>query len=250
MDAKDPARYGFDRGAAIVVTGGASGIGRAVVDVAVDNGLRIGLWDRDGGALSRTASELRERGAAVCPVEVDVTDPVGVRAAFERTVHELGRVRYLVNNAGPSSFEPTEFTAGLVAAAGSVAIVTSAWIELGSLPGDAVVSISSVAGAFVGMPGQGWYPASKAAIAGYTRHLAVQAMGAFRANAVAPGATRTPRLEDWLTGDGAQAMARNPLGRAGEPAEIAAVVCFLLSPAASYVNGVVIPVDGGSILVL
>ena len=96
-----------------------------------------------------------------------------------------------------------------------------------------------------------WYPTAKAAITGYTRYLAVNRPNGIRANTVAPGFTATPRTTEFLGSDaGRAAIARTPLGRAAAPAEIAGPVLFLLSEAASYVNGVLLPVDGGTVVVL
>src|SRR5205085_6194630 len=111
-----------------------------------------------------------------------------------------------------------------------------------------VVSISSVAGNFQG-GGKGikpFYPAAKGGIAAYTRYLCVHYEGKPRANAVAPGFTLTPRTVPYLDHPGMkQSLERIPVGRLGYPEDIAGAVLFLLSPAAAYVNGVLLPVDGG-----
>ena len=88
---------------------------------------------------------------------------------------------------------------------------------------------------------------AKAAIAGFTRHLALRRPGGIRANAVAPGLIDTPRMVTYMNSDAGRSMvARNPMGRAGRPDDVGATICFLLSPAASDINGVVLPVDGGA----
>jgi len=93
---------------------------------------------------------------------------------------------------------------------------------------------------------QPFYPAAKSAIAGYTRSLATRLKGKPRINAVAPGFTITPRTEPYLDNPGMMdSISRIPMGRAGYPEDIAASVLFLLSPAAAYINGVLLPVDGG-----
>jgi NAD(P)-dependent dehydrogenase (short-subunit alcohol dehydrogenase family) len=111
-----------------------------------------------------------------------------------------------------------------------------------------VVSLASVAGNFQG-GGQTispFYPASKTGIAGYTRWLATKYGGKPRANAVAPGMTLTPRTIPFMQNPAiSENVARIPLGRPGYPEELAAAILFLLSPAASYINGVLLPVDGG-----
>ncbi|WP_432993631.1 SDR family NAD(P)-dependent oxidoreductase [Dactylosporangium sp. CA-233914] len=218
---------GFSTGDTVVVTGGASGIGAATAALAAGAGLRVVVWDIapvDGGSI------------------VDVYDRAAVEAAFAAA----GPVRYLVNNAGPASGgPPLPFTDGLTFTAGSVELVTSAWLSTGPPEGAAVVNVASVAGNLVGTDSP-WYSAGKAAIAGYTRHLATRAAPHVRANAVAPGFIETPRMAGFAgTPLGQSLIERNPMGRAGRPADVAAAILFLLSPAAAYVNGVLLPVDGG-----
>ncbi|WP_433061731.1 SDR family NAD(P)-dependent oxidoreductase [Dactylosporangium sp. CS-033363] len=211
----------------VIVTGGASGIGAAVARLAAEQGLRVIVWDLvavDGGSV------------------VNVRDPEAVAQAFAAA----GPVRYLVNNAGPASGGPAlAFTDGLAATAGSMELVTSAWLATGPPEGSAVVNVASVAGNLVGTD-SAWYSAGKAAIAGYTRHLATRIAPRVRANAVAPGFIDTPRMAGFAgTPLGRSLIERNPMGRAGRPEDVAAAVLFLLSPAAAYVNGVLLPVDGG-----
>jgi NAD(P)-dependent dehydrogenase (short-subunit alcohol dehydrogenase family) len=111
-----------------------------------------------------------------------------------------------------------------------------------------LVNLASVAGNFQG-GGQtiaAFYPAAKTGIAGYTRYLATKYGGKPRANAVAPGLTLTPRTIPFMQNPAiAETVERVPLGRPGYPEELAAAILFLLSPAASYINGVLLPVDGG-----
>jgi NAD(P)-dependent dehydrogenase (short-subunit alcohol dehydrogenase family) len=211
----------------VIVTGGASGIGAAIVRLAAVQGLRPVVWDLtpcDGGLV------------------VDVRDPAAIASALAET----GPARYLVNNAGPASGgAPLGFGDGLLAAAGSVEAVTTAWLAAGPPAGAAVVNVASVAGNLVGTD-SAWYCAGKAAIAGYTRHLATRLAPAVRANAVAPGFIDTPRMAGFgETALGRDLVARNPMRRAGRPEDVAAAVLFLLSPSAAYINGVLLPVDGG-----
>jgi NAD(P)-dependent dehydrogenase (short-subunit alcohol dehydrogenase family) len=242
-------RYPAD--AAVIVTGAASGIGRATATLAASVGLHLALWDLQGPAAQRLAGDLSDRfGVKAIHAEVDVTSPEHVRTSLVEAIKALDHVHYLVNNAGPTSFTSRSFSDGLVTAAGSMALVTELWLEQPRREGDAVVFLSSVAGTSTGVGEESWYPAAKAAIAGLTKYLALNRPGGIRANAVAPGVTRTPRLEAFLQGPGAEIVARNPMRRAGEPEDVAAAILYLLSPAASYINGVVLPVDGGSLLTL
>jgi NAD(P)-dependent dehydrogenase (short-subunit alcohol dehydrogenase family) len=232
----------FQVGETVIVTGGGSGIGEATALLAAAAGLRVAVWDLRAATAEATASAIGTAGGQAVAVEADVTDPEAVRRALDVT----GPARYLVNNAGSAGAGPAlEFNQGLVATAGSMQLVTEAWLGTEPPPDAAVVNIASVAGNFVGTD-PSWYSAGKAAIAGYTRHLATRKAPAVRANAVAPGFIDTPRMAGFGESElGRSLIARNPMRRAGRPADVAAAVLFLLSPAAAYVNGVLLPVDGG-----
>lgn len=237
----------FPDDASVVVTGAGSGIGRSTARICAEAGLRVALWDVIPESVESLREELTNAGATTVVNKVDVLDEDDIAAGFAATQRAFGHIDYLVNNAGPANATAVTFAEGLVMAAGSMANVTNAWLALGRREGDAVVNVSSVAGNITGAGAQPWYPSAKAAIAGYTRHLAFSRPGGIRANAVAPGLIDTPRMVNHMNTDAAKSViARNPMGRAGRPDDIGATICFLLSPAASYINGVVLPVDGGA----
>lgn len=237
----------FPDGAAVVVTGAGSGIGRSTARICAEAGLRVALWDVIPESVESLREELTRIGATTFVATVDVRDEASIEAGFAATQDAFGHIDYLVNNAGPANATAITFTEGLVMAAGSMANVTSGWLALGRREGDAVVNVSSVAGNITGAGAEPWYPAAKAAIAGFTRHLALRRPGGIRANAVAPGLIDTPRMVTYMNSDaGRSMMARSPMGRAGQPDDVGATICFLLSPAASYINGVVLAVDGGA----
>src|SRR5262245_4792743 len=181
----------FQPGAVVVVTGAAHGIGREIALAAARAGLAVSAWDLDAEGAARIADELAGTGAAAHGLHVDVTQPDQVEAALARATEELGPVGHLVNNAGPSSYEAYTFDEGIVSAVGSVRTVTGAWLALPGSQDGSVVNISSIAGAIVGGSAADWYASAKAAIAGYTRYLALGRPNGIRANAVAPGVTRT-----------------------------------------------------------
>ena len=237
---------GFAAKEVIVVTGAGSGIGRATALMAAKSGLAVAAWDMDLKAAEEAVAEISNSGGIALAVSANVGDDAAVARAWDAT-GVLGPCRYLVNNAGPGSSSDAPFNDNLTLAVGSVHRVTTSWLALHAGQAVSVVNISSVAGNFQGggETTQAFYPAAKGAIAAYTRYLATRHRGKPRANAVAPGFTATPRTIPYLERPAIrESIARIPMGRPGLPEEIAVAVLFLLSPAASYINGVLMPVDG------
>jgi NAD(P)-dependent dehydrogenase (short-subunit alcohol dehydrogenase family) len=243
--APDGVRLGFTGGDVLIVTGAASGIGRATAIGAAAVGLQVAAWDLNVDGAEATAGEIRDSGGRALAVPADVTDDGQVQAALGASEASLGPARYLVNNAGPASASDIPFELGVLAGVGSVRRVTEAWLAR-ALPAEpALVNVSSVAGNVIGTAPD-WYPATKAAIMGYTRHLASCSSDRVRANAVAPGMTDTPRLAGFAASEtGQRVLQRIPAGRMARPDEIAWAILFLLSPLASYINGALLVVDGG-----
>jgi len=237
---------GFPADAVLVVTGGGSGIGKATVEEAARQGLRVSAWDVNGAAVAEVAATQRKAGHEVLDIAVDVTDEDAVQDAFVLTATRLGPAGLLFNNAGPAQTTDMTFSAGIVATLGSVGLVTESWLDTPGSAQGSVVSTASVAGNIVAAGARSWYPAAKAGIGGYTRWLSVHRPNGIRANAILPGSTETPRtIDDQRSAAGREHLARNPLRRAGQAVEIAAATLFLLSPTASYINGALLVVDGG-----
>lgn len=236
--------FGFHRDDVVIVTGAASGIGRATALEAAVQGLWVVAWDINASALGDTAALIEAAGGRVRPVVADITEEDDVVRAVEESAL-WGVPRYLVNNAGPAHTADMSFDEALAASIGATRRVTTSWLGMGAVECRAVVSVASIT-AVVG--GRGWYPVAKAGIAAYMRTLAVSGSG-LRANTIAPGLTNTPRTEDLIASElGRTMITRNPLRRAGRPEEVAHAALFLLSPASEYINGVFLLVDGGQTL--
>jgi 3-oxoacyl-[acyl-carrier protein] reductase len=239
---------GFKSGEAVVVTGAASGIGRATALTAAKSGLTVAVWDLDLGGARETAAEIEKAGGRAIAVKVDIDRDADVQAAWEQTL-PLGPCRYLVNNAGPESASKMPFEDGLRIAVGGLKRVTSTWLEKQRDVAASMVNMASVSGNFLAVGNAEFYPAAKGAIAALTRQYAFKFKGRPRANAVAPGFTLTPRTIPYLDNPArAATIKRIPSGRFGHPEDIASAVLFLLSPAADYINGVLLPVDGGWVI--
>jgi NAD(P)-dependent dehydrogenase (short-subunit alcohol dehydrogenase family) len=237
-----------------LVTGASSGIGAATARRLLGDGWSVALADINVAAASEVAEEWRDRASAY---QCDVTDEQAVRLVVESIARAEQRLDAVVTSAGvihpaPSaSIEMTDWKRLLdVNLTGSFACARAAYPAL-AVSGGSVVFISSVA-AHIGMPGRAPYAAAKAGVESIVRTLAVEwAAAHIRVNGVAPGYVLTPLVESAIERgivDRTALESRIPLGRLGSPGEIADVIGFLVSDAASYVTGQVLVADGGLIV--
>ena len=240
-----------------VLTGGGSGIGRATAVAFAERGANVVVADVTNAEGEETAAMISSGGGAAIYVHADVVKAADVAAMVDAALASYGRLDYAVNSAGTTTrvrtrtheFEEAEWARVLDVN------LTGVWLsmkyELAPMlqrDAGAIVNLSSIYG-LVGASGTAAYTASKHAVAGLTKTAALDyAKRGIRVNAISPGYVRTkmvesvlaakPELEDWF-------VERTPAGTMGTPEEIAEVAVWLCSDAASFVTGLIMPVDGG-----
>ena len=250
-----------------VVTGGALGIGRAIVTRLCEAGANVLIADIDEDAARQTASTIDGHEGRVGFVRADVTDPASCDAIVERCVSDFGSLDIFVNNAGIYPSRPTldtdaeffdrVYTLNVRGTALCAKAAVRQMIEQGS--GGSIINLASIDGIHPTMPGLQAYDASKGAVIMLTKSLALEfGRHGIRINAIAPGGITTEgtsamRVARGMTPEEAEessgvAMQRLPLGRMGTPDDIGKVATFLASPAAGYMTGEVVVVDGGWLL--
>lgn len=245
------------RGKVALVTGGSKGLGKAIAEALAHAGAAVVLASRNEEDLRAAAADIEGRGGRALPVPADVTDPEQVERLVAAAVSDLGRIDVLVNNAGAAPF--------LMAVAGSrgmerferylrlnvmgaVNCTRAAAPHLLARAGSCVLNVASVAG-FIASKGLPYYGAAKAAMISLTRTTAREWAPTVRVNALAPGIVPTDIYRPTRMVVDVRALAdRIPLGRLGRPQDVSAAALFLCSPAASFVTGAVLVVDGGQTL--
>lgn len=237
-----------------IVTGGAEGIGRAIVEAFAREGARIVLADRNETDGAKVAADVAAAGGLAVFQRADVSVSTEVEALIEFAARTFKQVDILVNNAGiyrrGDVVATDEATWDSIIAINlkSVYLCSRAAIPIMRRAGrGAILNISSSIGWMATAPGVAAYTASKFGVTGLTKAMACDHLReGIRVNAICPGPTDTPLLRASRPArEFADFRNRQPIGRLGWPAEIAAAAVFLCSDEASFVSGVALPVDGG-----
>ncbi|HUI10374.1 MAG TPA: glucose 1-dehydrogenase [Bacteroidota bacterium] len=246
-------RYDDLEGKNVMVTGGTSGLGYAIAGAFAACRSRVVIIGRDAERLSKAGKQI---GGHVVSKAFDLSDIEGLPDMVADIRRSMGEIDVLVNNAGINlkkdalAVSNREFTDVVLTNQTAVFALTR---EIGrhmiSRRSGAIVMISSMASHY-GIPGVIAYTASKSAVEGMTRALAVEwSPFGVRVNCIAPGFIATPmsaRALDTDAGRKSRVLARTPMGKLGEPADVAEAALFLSSARARYITGVVLPVDGGN----
>lgn len=236
-----------------VVTGGTRGIGHAIVKKYLENGANVAVAGSRKETVDKALAELTEYGDRVMGIWPDLCDPEAVAMAFSSVKERFGGVDILANNAGISSrtslydYTLEEFSKILDVNLKAVFVCSQAAARMMKAQGGGVIiNTSSMVGEY-GQPSGCGYPATKFAVNGLTKSLARElAKDQIRVNAVAPGVTKTDMVAALPQEMVERISAGIPLGRVGEPLDIANAYLFLASDQASYITGVTLRVDGAA----
>jgi 2-deoxy-D-gluconate 3-dehydrogenase len=253
------------RGKTVIVTGSAMGIGRGIAERFAEAEASVVVADLSQEAAQKVADAIAKAGGKAAAAACDVSDEAAVKAAVKKAVSTFGRVDVLVNNAGIYPFAPALQMP--VADWDRIQAVNLRGLFLFSREfanqvvrqggGGAIVNIGSIDSLHPSAVGLAAYDASKGGVLMFTRNFALEvAQHGIRVNMIAPGGIVTEGVQKGLTGltpeqikaMQEQFLARVPLGRWGVPDDIATAALFLASPAASYVTGSYMVVDGGRLL--
>lgn len=251
---QDPDAHSPFRAGVIVVTGGTSGIGRAIVDLVLAEGMAVVALDVNGQMLAQCTASFEGTGASIRFMQVDVADDAAVAAAIETIEQDVGPICGLVNSAGigrdiPFLETDTQSFRRIIEVnlLGSFIVARQVAMRMVGRGGGSIVNVASVSG-IMGNAGRVAYGASKGAVIAMTKVMAVElAPLGVRVNALAPGPVETPLVKEMHSKAVREAWIEAvPQGRYGTAEEIATVAMFLLrDEQSSYITGQTICADGG-----
>lgn len=244
------------RGKVAIITGAASGIGRATAELFAVHGASVVIADRDLDGARETLDLVKKKGETGIAVQVDISEEEQIKKMIEETIDRFGRLDYACNNAGIEGEQA--FTVDCASDNWRRVIdvnLRGTWLcmkyqiaEMLKNNEGAIVNISSIAG-LLGFPGIPSYVSSKHGINGLTKTAALEyARQGIRVNAVCPGAIQTPMIDRFVSEvsqERKDLMAAHPLGRFGRAEEVAEAVVWLCSEKASFITGQTLAVDGG-----
>ncbi|UTW12269.1 SDR family NAD(P)-dependent oxidoreductase [Marinobacterium rhizophilum] len=240
------------------ITGGGSGIGAATAERFAQEGAKVVICGRRQAPLDDVVSRIRAVGGEAEAVVADVSDEQAFVAALEGAAQRHGRFDILVNNAMAFTWGCIEETtteqwhANFATSVDGTFWGTRTAMGLMKAHGGAIVNLASICGV-LGTPWMSGYSASKAAVINFSRAAAAEgAASGVRVNVVIPAVVETPATADMLSDDSARSSTEKliPMGRVGQPQELANAILFLASDQASYITGAALPVDGGRSAVL
>lgn len=240
----------------VVITGAASGMGRAGALVFAREGARLALVDIDGPGVEVLAAGIRDGGGHALAIRRDLADPAGVRGLVAEAAGSLGGLDVLWNHAGINGpdFEALDLVAYdrmIAINLTATALTCSEAVPLMRAAGRGAILLTSSVAGLVGSIQNPLYSAAKSAMVGLTKSLAIRyAPDGIRVNAICPGPIDSPMLRALIDGEhgrdiGDRLLASVPMGRLGRPEEVAEAALWLASDQASFVTGVALPVDGG-----
>lgn len=246
------------KGKVAFVTGGSSGIGAATAERFAEEGATVVICGRHQDTLDKVVDRITAAGGKAESLQADVSVEAEIVNALEATAKKHGRLDVLVNNAVAFTYGPLEDTTtedwrtNFLTTVDGTFWATRTALKLMKTQGGSIVNLGSICGTF-GAAYMAGYSAAKAAIVNFSRAAAAEgAASGIRVNVVIPGVVETPATAGMLTDEkmrqGTQKLI--PLGRVGDPVELANAILFFASDESSYVTGAALPVDGGNAAVL